>query len=338
MRKEPQLVCTLLLTLLISCSNSPKDHVNFTGTITNTDQDSMMILGNNYSKTINLDREGSFRDTLKVEQGYYTLSIGDIESSLFLKNGFDLQMRADADSFINTVSFTGRGADNNNFIAEKLAFVEEDMGEPRDYFRLEKEAFDAKVDSLKQKLQAMFEGRQLDSALVAREEAINRKWINHLNNNYEQQHELYSGIREGKPSPEFHDFENYQEGTTSFQDLPESYLYIMVWTTGCTPCRKELPAWKQLRRQYDDANITFVGISVDEKQDQNTWKQAVAEQSLGGIQLHTGAGYYTGFIRDYNITEVPRFLLINPDRDIITAFAPAPSSGEIRRIFDKLEI
>ena len=56
---------------IASCKNEPKDYVSIAGNITDKNSDSVVIRNRTYSKTIAVNEDGSFSDTLKVETGEY---------------------------------------------------------------------------------------------------------------------------------------------------------------------------------------------------------------------------------------------------------------------------
>lgn len=41
---------------------------------------------------------------------------------------------------------------------------------------------------------------------------------------------------------------------------------INFWATWCPPCLKEIPEFIQLQNQFNDQNIQFIGIAIDNKQ------------------------------------------------------------------------
>lgn len=320
--------------LMLSCTNSPeKNYARLSGSITDSERDSITIRNAGYSKSVALKPDGTFNDTLKISKGLYTLIHGNNKVNLFLEKGYNLRMHTDADSFLTALRFRGKGSDNNNFIRDKVLFVTNGIGELRNYYRLDKQAFNRKVDSLRRELQKLQENRQLDPMLVQREENINQRYMHFLRSNYKQQHEIESRIVIGKSSPKFQGFENYEGGITSFDDLPDGYLYFMIWSTECSLCRKQFDEFNSFQKKYGKRNITFVGISVDEKLNHEAWEQTVRENKLQGIQLHSPKGYYTGFIRNYNITETPRYILVDPQGNIVNAYAPAPSD-KLKKIFE----
>lgn len=146
------------------------------------------------------------------------------------------------------------------------------------------------------------------------------------------------GLKSGKPSPKFVNYENYKGDTTSLDDLKGKYVYIDVWATWCGPCIREIPALKEVEKQYHDKNIEFVSISIDKVSDHEKWKTMVAEKELGGIQLFADNDWNSGFVKDYQITGIPRFILIDPDGNIVKQNAPRPSNPKLIELFNELKI
>ncbi|WP_086029986.1 TlpA family protein disulfide reductase [Tenacibaculum holothuriorum] len=145
----------------------------------------------------------------------------------------------------------------------------------------------------------------------------------------------------GQPSPKFKNYENYNGGTTSLDDLlgKGKYLYVDVWATWCAFCKKEIPLLKRLEDQYHGKNIEFVSISVDKKNVYDKWKETIVEREMSGIQLLADKDFKSDFVSAYNISGLPRFILIDPDGNIVSPNAPSPSQGErLVKMFDDLGI
>lgn len=145
-------------------------------------------------------------------------------------------------------------------------------------------------------------------------------------------------LSEGKPSPVFTDYENFKGGTTSLNDLQGKYVYIDIWATWCGPCKREIPFLKELEADYHDKDITFLSISIDAQKDHDKWKQMVEEKELGGVQLFADSDWESKFVQDYMVKGIPRFILLDPEGNIVKSNAPRPSSKEIRALFDELKI
>ena len=139
----------------------------------------------------------------------------------------------------------------------------------------------------------------------------------------------------GNVSPSFN-YENHKGGTTSLADLKGKYVYIDVWATWCGPCLREIPSLKEVEKKYAGKNIQFVGISIDEPKDYEKWKTMVTEKELVGIQLMADNNWISQFVQNYGIMGIPRFILIDPSGNIVSADAPRPSDPELRKTLDAL--
>ena len=47
------------------------------------------------------------------------------------------------------------------------------------------------------------------------------------------------------------------------EDYREHVLIINFWATWCPPCRKEMPLFVDLQREFEERKVTFVGIAID---------------------------------------------------------------------------
>jgi thiol-disulfide isomerase/thioredoxin len=150
-------------------------------------------------------------------------------------------------------------------------------------------------------------------------------------------------LTKGKPSPKFTNYLNYNGGKTSLDSFKGKYVYIDVWATWCKPCIGEIPALKSLEKKYHTKNIAFVSISIDSENTAGSWENAFAKwnkmvksKSLTGTQLY--AGEDVEFIKEYVVTGIPRFILIDPKGNIVNSNAPRPSNPDLEDLFKELGI
>lgn len=141
----------------------------------------------------------------------------------------------------------------------------------------------------------------------------------------------------GNASPKF-DYENFKGGKTSLESLKGKYVYIDVWATWCGPCRREIPSLQKVEEEYQGKNIEFVSLSIDAKKDYDKWRKFVEEKKLGGIQLFADNDWNSKFVTDYAIEGIPRFILIDPNGNIVSADAPRPSDPKLIEKFKELGI
>mgnify|MGYP001819705808 CR=1 FL=1 len=347
-----KIICAIATIALIGCEEAPKDYLTFSGQITDKNSDSIVISNKTYSKVIEVNEDGTFSDTLKVDAGPYNFYDGGESTSLFLKNGYDLQMTLDTKMFDETIVYTGIGSETNNYLAKKN-LMEETLFPPS-LFDFEEDNFKAVISEISAKKSAFLnENKGIDSTLYRLEKENLDKFAGEYLEYYAQMEERRKTRAAqfadlvGQPSPEFQDYENYKGGTTSLNELKGKYVYVDVWATWCGPCKREIPSLKEVESEYHDKNIEFVSISVDNGRGykdkspeaaKEGWKAMIADKEMGGIQLYADNNWESDFVKGYKIRGIPRFILIGPDGNVIDPDAPRPSSPRLKKLFESLNI
>ncbi|WP_144893808.1 TlpA family protein disulfide reductase [Flavobacterium tiangeerense] len=151
---------------------------------------------------------------------------------------------------------------------------------------------------------------------------------------------IYNNIiatQPNKTSPQF-EYVNQKGGKTSLESLKGKYVYIDIWATWCGPCLKEVPFLKKVEEQYLGKKIQFVSISVDDIIDRQKWSNLVNTKKMGGIQLLADMAFNSEFIKAYGIKKIPRFILIDPNGNIVNSNAPKPSENKLIELFNELKI
>ena len=148
-------------------------------------------------------------------------------------------------------------------------------------------------------------------------------------------YDLLKTITKGNPSPSFN-YENYKGGTTSLADLKGKIVYIDVWATWCGPCIREIPALKEVEKEFSSKNVAFVSTAIDRKSEYETWRSMIEEKELGGIQLFADNDWKSQFLADYGILGIPRFIILDTEGNIISADAPRPSDPKLTEMLEEL--
>lgn len=162
---------------------------------------------------------------------------------------------------------------------------------------------------------------------------------NEINNKkIDEDYKKLKALAKGSPSPKFVDYENNAGGNTSLDDLKGKYVYIDVWATWCGPCIREIPSLKKLEKEYHGRNIDFVSISIDKMKDHGKWGEMIKTKELGGVQLFADNDWNSKFIKDYMIKGIPRFILLDPEGNIVSSNAARPSNKKLTTLFDELKI
>jgi len=321
---------------LFSCQEeAPKDYVTFSGTITNQNSDSLMVYSRSFNKTIAVNADGTFSDTLKVTPGIYRFYDGTEGSTLFLENGYDMQMTLNTEEFDESIKYTGEGSHNNNFLAEK-ALLEEKLFDI-DVSEMDLPALDSKMSSIESELNNFIASKtDLDSLLVSDTKKGIKSNITGSKNYLANSIKLRTDLPKGAPSPVFENYENHKGGTTSLADLKGKYVYIDVWATWCGPCKAEIPFLKEVENDYHGKNIEFVSVSIDQMKDHEKWIAMVNDKELGGIQVFADSDWSSKFVTDYYISGIPRFILVDDEGNIVSPDAPRPSNPKLRELLDEL--
>lgn len=114
--------------------------------------------------------------------------------------------------------------------------------------------------------------------------------------------------------------------------LKGKVIYVDLWATWCGPCMALMPYMESLKDKYkDDPNVAFVSLSIDDEVKIPDWKKNVAQRKAEGYQWQVNRAS----LDSYNVTEIPRMILIDKDFSIIDLHAPLPASKEAETVINK---
>ena len=327
-----------LIAIMFICSNGSfgqaKKYVSFQAEIANRNGDTIRILNGGTGKEIKkikIDKQGVFKDVFAVEEGLYFLFDGKEYTQLFLKNGYNLKLKLDAQKFDESLVYSGIGATENNFLAQNA--LADSKFDYNTFLASSEDVFEKLLDKKKAADLLKLENKKLDPNFVVLQKKSIEKSLAGLTNYYKQG--LENNKLNGSASPSFN-YDNYAGGKTKLEDFKGKYVYIDVWATWCGPCRGEIPFLKKVEEKYQGKNITFVSISIDNIKDLDKWKTMIKEKELGGVQVIADNDWNSQFVKDYKITGIPRFILIDPSGNIVKADAPRPSSPALQEQLDKV--
>ena len=110
------------------------------------------------------------------------------------------------------------------------------------------------------------------------------------------------------------------------EDLKGKVVVVDFWATWCGPCVAELPHMKELYAQYKDKGVEFIGVSLDQPDDDGlaALKSFVEENHLGWPQYHSGDAS-SNFAHRWGITAIPTLFIVDTEASS-TPPPPAASS------------
>lgn len=142
----------------------------------------------------------------------------------------------------------------------------------------------------------------------------------------------YASTREGAPAADF-TMAGLGGKEWSLSDFAGKVVVIDVWATWCSGCIAKIPSFIALSKKFEGEEVAFITISIDAQEEYIQWKY-----SLPGLGLLELPNLFmppgSSFKKDYNITGIPRYMVIDQSGNIVNLYAPAPGLM-LERIIDK---
>jgi thiol-disulfide isomerase/thioredoxin len=126
----------------------------------------------------------------------------------------------------------------------------------------------------------------------------------------------------------------------SFDSLTRLYkgklIYIDLWASWCMPCLAEMPNSAQLQKKYAGKDMVFLYLSMDKSK--SPWETAMKDYPT----LMTAANSYlllnnfeSPLAKKYNISSIPRYMLIGKTGKLLSSDAPRPGEEALRKMIEE---
>ena len=149
-------------------------------------------------------------------------------------------------------------------------------------------------------------------------------------------YDIYSTIMPGKEAPDV-TFKDADGNRYSINGFKGKVIVIDVWATWCSSCLKNMPRFIELIKEYEGCeDIVLFTVSTDSDDLKEKWLAAIDRHKMGGmLNLTPDRSAEAQFEEKYYISSVPRYIVIDKQGYIVSAFAPKP--GEVlKEIIDEL--
>ncbi|WP_455510166.1 TlpA family protein disulfide reductase [Butyricimonas paravirosa] len=150
--------------------------------------------------------------------------------------------------------------------------------------------------------------------------------------------ERYYPVRAGVLAPDF-EMEDESGKMVKLSDFKGKVVFIDVWATWCGGCVEGLPYFMALKDRYKDRDdIVFLTISDDGIEAKERWRNFLKERKYAGKMPHLLMNREKDdFEKNYCITGIPRYILIDKEGKIVNAWHVAVKH-ELFPWFFKIEL
>lgn len=139
-------------------------------------------------------------------------------------------------------------------------------------------------------------------------------------------------IQIGDLAPNFF-LENEKDELRSLDDYKENLILISFWATWCKPCIKEFPYENELTKEYSNQGFEILSICMGSSK--GKWKEYIAKYQLITENLFANENWIEKLEKDYNISGLPRYILIDKNQKIIEIDRYRLSDEGLKELIEK---
>ncbi len=121
-------------------------------------------------------------------------------------------------------------------------------------------------------------------------------------------------VKVGRQAPNFI-LPTIDGGTVTLYDVKAPIKILDFWASWCGPCRKENPHMVKVYDKFKDKGLVIIGISMDSRE--GDWRKAVEADGLTWIQACDYKSTASEVAKAYNITAIPRVLILDENNHVI---------------------
>lgn len=133
-----------------------------------------------------------------------------------------------------------------------------------------------------------------------------------------------------------HQIQSLDKGSFSFSDFGGKVLVINLWASWCGPCRREVPEYEKVRKEYAGRAVEFIALTAeDPNTSSNRVRQFVREVNfgfrMGWADRETATALMNGR------TAIPQTLVIATDGRILNhwrGYSPGQGRDRLREAIE----
>lgn len=137
----------------------------------------------------------------------------------------------------------------------------------------------------------------------------------------------YHHLDKGQPAPDF-TIHDYNGRIMKLSDFKGKKLVIDTWATWCHSCIERLPNFDSLAAANKDPNTVYITFSIDNVDSSDTsvaWRNFIKEHHMDpASSFHATTDNLAAIMKEYAITEVPHYFIIDKEGKIVTLHSITP--------------
>lgn len=342
-----------LIPLILSCSSGKNGKVTISGTLENSNGETLVLEQLTFSQAIlkdsaKVDSKGHFEIITNLnEKGFYRLKINPQNYIILILDTVEnITLKANAQNLADGYKIEGTSEDSkllqqlneqlklSSIIRDSLQRVfMAKQGDPNiEQIGQQLEAeFNASINQQIDYIKKFIAANKYSFASLAAIEQLNPE------NDLETFKILHDGLNEKYPNSSYVQAftSRYKElsklaigaeapdivmntptgEVLSLSSLKGKVVLIDFWASWCKPCRMENPNVVKLYAKYKDKGFEILGVSLD--REKSAWEQAIKDDNLTWKHVSDLAFWNSSVVKQYNITGVPYTVLVDKDGKII---------------------
>ena len=117
------------------------------------------------------------------------------------------------------------------------------------------------------------------------------------------------------------------------QQFQGSFIYVAIWATWCKPCLEAFSSSPKVEELAKGKPVVLLYVSIDKTKRRKRWKRIIEENHLSGYHViaHDKLQEDLWRVIHHQSTrvEIPHYLVIDKQGEVIMKEAPAPSQTEL---------
>ncbi len=133
--------------------------------------------------------------------------------------------------------------------------------------------------------------------------------------------------RASKESGKAHDFEieTFDGEALRLSDLEGNVVVLNFWASWCPPCRWEMPFFEEMRQEYEDEGVVFLGVAISD-----TLENAREFAESAGVTYPIGLDATGEISRNYEVVSLPTTFFIGRDGTVERKLVSAANEGVLK--------